>query len=166
MTYEIEDITSISRVTPARLETAESARRFALAGNARVTLSSARTGARYTYRFRHAQKGRTSTINTYFVSWLTGPDNDADYTYLGVVDVAGDALNLRRTAKSKLQANSAVFLAAKFFCDRVLRDGAMPAGLEVRHEGRCGRCGRALTTPESVDRGIGPECWGRINKGD
>ena len=29
---------------------------------------------------------------------------------------------------------------------------------EVRHEGRCGKCARKLTTPESVDTGFGPEC--------
>lgn len=28
------------------------------------------------------------------------------------------------------------------------------------HMGICGRCGRALTTPESITRGIGPVCYG------
>ena len=26
------------------------------------------------------------------------------------------------------------------------------------HEGRCGRCGRKLTVPESIEAGYGPEC--------
>jgi hypothetical protein len=30
--------------------------------------------------------------------------------------------------------------------------------LEVWHEGRCGRCGRRLTVPESIESGLGPEC--------
>ena len=30
--------------------------------------------------------------------------------------------------------------------------------LEIRHSGRCGYCGRHLTTPESVDTGFGPDC--------
>ena len=34
----------------------------------------------------------------------------------------------------------------------------MPPAFEIRHEGKCGRCGRALTVPESVDTGFGPEC--------
>lgn len=29
---------------------------------------------------------------------------------------------------------------------------------EVWHEGRCGRCGRKLTVPESIETGIGPDC--------
>jgi hypothetical protein len=45
--------------------------------------------------------------------------------------------------------------------DRLREDhtGVLGRLLEVWHEGRCGRCGRALTVPESVERGIGPECW-------
>ncbi|HEY2304185.1 MAG TPA: DUF6011 domain-containing protein [Acidimicrobiales bacterium] len=27
--------------------------------------------------------------------------------------------------------------------------------------GRCRRCGRALADPESVSRGIGPDCWSK-----
>jgi Family of unknown function (DUF6011) len=45
---------------------------------------------------------------------------------------------------------------------RALTKGTMPANLEVWHEGRCGRCGRKLTVPESIARGIGPECAGRM----
>jgi hypothetical protein len=30
--------------------------------------------------------------------------------------------------------------------------------LEIWHEGRCGRCGRKLTVPESIHNGYGPEC--------
>ncbi|HUW44785.1 MAG TPA: DUF6011 domain-containing protein [Dehalococcoidia bacterium] len=29
-------------------------------------------------------------------------------------------------------------------------------------ETRCRVCGRLLTVPESVDRGIGPVCWARL----
>jgi hypothetical protein len=29
---------------------------------------------------------------------------------------------------------------------------------EVWHEGKCGKCGRALTVPSSILTGIGPEC--------
>jgi len=38
---------------------------------------------------------------------------------------------------------------------------ALPEYVQVYHEGRCGRCGRKLTTPASIEAGFGPEC---INK--
>ena len=48
--------------------------------------------------------------------------------------------------------------------DANLQAGRVPEQLEVWHEGRCGRCGRALTVPESIERGIGPECVGIISR--
>ena len=33
--------------------------------------------------------------------------------------------------------------------------------VQVWHEGRCGKCGRKLTVPESLTSGLGPECAGR-----
>lgn len=35
-------------------------------------------------------------------------------------------------------------------------------GLEIMEEERCGKCGRALTDPVSIERGIGPECYGAM----
>ncbi len=39
----------------------------------------------------------------------------------------------------------------------------MPEQLEVWHEGCCGKCGRKLTDAESIARGIGPECYGKMS---
>lgn len=53
---------------------------------------------------------------------------------------------------------------ARVFCAEMLLRLAqgldLPAGLEAREESRCGCCGRPLTDPVSIDRGIGPECFG------
>jgi hypothetical protein len=34
----------------------------------------------------------------------------------------------------------------------------LPAGYSIKHIGRCGRCGNALTHPASLDTGFGPDC--------
>jgi rRNA maturation endonuclease Nob1 len=34
--------------------------------------------------------------------------------------------------------------------------------MDVYHLGRCGKCGKALTEPESISTGLGPICGGRI----
>lgn len=126
--------------------------RFVTAGNAIFTLSSQKTGARYTFR---AQKSRKRD-GDFFVSVLTGPDNGADYTYFGML--AGD--RFRTTANAKLPPTEKPVLAFRFFCDKVLAEKQQPdaSRLEFRHEGRCGRCRRLLTVPESLDTGLGPEC--------
>jgi predicted metal-dependent hydrolase len=38
-------------------------------------------------------------------------------------------------------------------------------GFNVHHEGKCGRCGRLLTVPSSIESGIGPEC-SKIMRGE
>jgi hypothetical protein len=131
-------------------------RRFVTAGRATFTLSSKRTGARYTYRASAVAPGgdRLAPTNRFFLSLLTGPDNESNFTYLGLIE--HDAFRL--TAKSRLGEDTAPVRAARFFCRRVLQDGVVPDELEVRHEGRCGRCNRKLTVPSSIDSGVGPEC--------
>jgi hypothetical protein len=119
--------------------------RFALAGNARLTLVSVKTGQRFSYRIR-VSEGNT----VYFVSVLTGSDNENDYTYLGVIDRSHQ---FRRTAKSRIGEDEPSHLAFEFFWRNKLHPQ-----LEVWHEGRCGRCARALTVPESIAAGIGPDC--------
>lgn len=126
-------------------------RRFALAGNATFTLSSKRTGARYTYR----ASAPKDAADRFFLSLLTGPDNEADYTYIGMIT---PERRFTLTRASKMGMDAAPVRAAAYFCQQVLQEGRLPDALEVRHEGKCGRCGRKLTVPESVDSGIGPEC--------
>jgi hypothetical protein len=41
---------------------------------------------------------------------------------------------------------------------KAVAKGSLPEGYKIQHEGKCCRCGRTLTTPESIERGIGPEC--------
>ncbi|KFH18417.1 hypothetical protein ELZ19_06775 [Brucella abortus] len=138
----------------ALLRSVEDARRFALAGRAVLTLTSRRTGARFTYRVRRAE----DKDDLHFVGLLTGPDNTGDFTYIGVLSGG----RFRLTAKSRSTMEAPSVRAVDFFARKVLCEGVLPEELEVRHEGRCGRCGRALTVPESIDRGIGPECQHRV----
>jgi hypothetical protein len=69
---------------------------FVLAGNARFTVVSKRTGTRFTYRVRKADEGERRSV-PWFVSVLTGPENDADFTYLGVIwEETSDEIARRR----------------------------------------------------------------------
>ena len=56
------------------------AKTYALAGHATITLTSQRTGARYTYKINQAKDRETGEAKPlWFVALLTGPDNEADY---------------------------------------------------------------------------------------
>ena len=129
---------------------------YVLAGHATVTISSQRTGARYTYKVSRAKDNDGQPKDLWFVGLLRGPDNEVDYAYLGMIDGT-----FKTTAKSKFRNTSTPVRAFAYFW-RNVDAGRMPPEVEVRHEGHCGRCGRALTVPESIDRGIGPECAAKM----
>lgn len=120
---------------------------FILAGNAYLTLRSKKTGTRYTYRIRHKE-------DVAFVSCLYGSQNTDDYAYLGIIKDG----QFRVTAKSRFNEDSPQAKAFAWSFNQVMGADRIPDTLEFWHEGRCGRCGRLLTVPESIAIGIGPEC--------
>lgn len=154
------DQSDLPRVGAAPIRSARDAARFALAGAATVTVVSTATDKRYTFKIAAPKNGEGSAR---FVSLLNGPDNQSDFLYLGFIPNA-DAPCFRLTKKSAMRFDAAPVRAAMFLCDRVLAhpEAPIPAGLEIWHEGRCGKCNRPLTVPESIERGIGPECWARL----
>jgi hypothetical protein len=139
--------------------------RASASGNARVTVVSKRTETRYTFRIAAPSKDGSVQYDEplRFVSLLTGADNDADFTYLGLIPDRGDPA-FRTTKGSRMPVSSAPMKAARFLCDRVIAhpEAPIPADLEIWHEGRCGKCGRTLTVPESIEHGFGPECWAKL----
>lgn len=136
---------------------------YALAGNARLTLVSGKTGARFTFRVRAAeQREGDARPPVHFVSVLTGEDNEGSYTFLGTIFPArpeqSPAFVHGKKSRIGRDAPSArAFAWAWSFLARV----ELPPGCEVWHEGTCGRCGRPLTVPESISSGLGPVCAGK-----
>ncbi len=132
---------------------------FFTAGNAIFTVTSV-TGEYYTYLIRKIETS-SRYPEAYFVYLLTGPDNTADYTYLGVVNKqTGD---VRTTTKSKFNSQSKCVRVIDWALNLIWNDKQLPAGYSVRHIGKCGRCGRPLTCPQSLDTGLGPVCSEKAN---
>ena len=136
---------------------AKSALDFILAGRARVTLTSLKTGDHYTYRVsRKTREGGPSYETTpWFVSVLSGPDNGSDYNYIGFIPKQGPGDGLVAGQKGRPDATS--FKAFQWALSKLV-GGSIPSELRIQHEGSCCRCGRALTHPDSVESGVGPEC--------
>jgi hypothetical protein len=141
---------------------------FMLAGNATVTLRSVRTGTRYTFKIQKAKPSKDplkpKQPDTWFVNLLTGPNNEADYRYMGMI--RNGVFNVAFTYKDR---NSGLrkptgftvttpSVVAFMWTLRKLNEAATNFGVEIFHSGTCGRCGRKLTVPESIETGLGPEC--------
>jgi hypothetical protein len=135
---------------------------FALAGHAKLTLSSLKTGARYTFQINQAKDRATGERQKrWFVSLLSGPDNNSDYQYVGMIT---EDHQFVLTKASRFAADSLPVRGFNFFWQHAGSD-RMPPQMEIRHSGHCGRCGRTLTVPESIDSGIGPICMGLMQAG-
>lgn len=142
---------------------------FLYAGNATLTVKSLRTGTRFTYRIKEAPgfPGKDPGPVGWFVAVLTGPDNTADYTYLG--HIFRESRDYVHGKKSKIGIGADSAIAFEWFYGSIVLAGALrPTVLQVWHEGRCGRCNRKLTVPESIESGFGADCaeimgiqWGK-----
>lgn len=140
---------------------------FMLAGNATFTLQNDRTGNRFTYKVTQA-KAKTEGAPmpaVWFVKVLTGPDNEACYEFVGTVfgGVTGSLSEgarpyFRHSGKSRIGEEAKSVEVFKWLLANI---DALPPFITAHHEGRCGRCGRKLTVPESIESGFGPECGGR-----
>jgi len=122
---------------------------FIKGGNATTTFVG--QTSRYTYKVRKAEDS-----DLYFVSLLVGANNESDYLYIGCIN---EQRGFFQTAKSN-HKGLAPALAFGFIYARLL-NGVIDERTQIWHEGRCCKCNRKLTTPESIERGMGAECYGR-----
>lgn len=134
------------------------------AGHAIFTVDNGGEGSahkRFTFCVqRRAFKQRDGSEQVrFFLKMLTGPDNSKDYSYLGMYD--DQDIIFRQTAKSPKNQDTA-FKAANWALWVLGHGGQAPGKTSIIREGYCLRCGRLLTTPESVLSGYGPECIKRV----
>jgi hypothetical protein len=130
----------------------EISRLFLTAGKATFTLSKLATGERFTYEIAKPENFH----GDFFASVMKGSDNESDYRYIAMMSEA--TLALRFTKGSRFAVDSKEARGLQFVLDVVAGRKVLPAGFELRRSTKCGRCGRKLTVPSSIDAGIGPEC--------
>jgi hypothetical protein len=142
-----------------KLTTPEAAKNFMLAGKAIFTLVSMKTGTRYTYKVTH-KAADAKWPEKWFVAYLNGPDNWTNYRNFGQIKKGNSGMFFSMTAKAvEAGLTPASLPVAGFeYAFRNINAGQEPKNLEVWHAGKCGRCGRLLTVPSSIEMGLGPEC--------
>lgn len=131
------------------------------AGFLTVTIRNEVRGHHRTLRFTpRLPRGEASRDAWDRLGWWV---KDAEGAYIGILAVKGSTFELRYSGRST--SDRAARYAAELVVEALI-DGE--AQIERRGErytlvaaDRCGRCSRELTDPESIARGIGPECHGK-----
>jgi len=141
------------------LDTTTRAGRMLEAGRITVTFRSTATGEHITLTAKARGKKEGSE------KWVSVPLADALVVFIEVPNQEGWNDKVGKVTRRGGFVPDGSADPARVYCAHKLLDfvagEAMPAGLEVFEESRCGVCGRALTDPVSIERGIGPECYGR-----
>jgi hypothetical protein len=157
----------------ARLVSFDDVVSYVLGGNSIFTIVSRRTSARFTFKVRKAppKSGVEDATRPWWVSVLARSDNSAEESYTFLGGIKADAVSeppmfwLSPKSPIAMSAQSARvalwFFGALLHRDRAVTGLLESGALEVWHEGRCGRCGRRLTVPKSIETGLGPECASR-----
>jgi hypothetical protein len=114
--------------------------KFLFAGKAEFTIKSKKTGKHYTFLCKKSQKYK----NVFFVTF--GKQS------VGRIHKNVDSIKFI-PVYGQLGARNDAILPFEWFFHNMENEQ-----VEFYHEGRCGKCGRKLTDPESIRRGLGPQC--------
>lgn len=116
--------------------------------NGRITIENTNRGTHRTFQVRTQPDDAKFAPGTRILSLLTGSDNESDY--LGFAFVRDEQVILWKKYRTEQYQR---------LVDVLLRPEHYESlGCRYLYEGRCRRCNRTLTTPESIQSGIGPVC--------
>jgi hypothetical protein len=142
-----------------KLRSIDEVKEFVFAGRATFTLVNSLTGNRLTFRFSKPKDKLDDDASPIFASVMGGRDNETSYNFVGTVFDSHDMskVSYRHGRRSKLLADSVASKTIEWLVNHI-KIGLIPTNVEVWHEGRCGRCNKLLTVPESIENGLGPVC--------
>ncbi len=114
-----------------------------------VTMRNPATGGHRTVRVRTQPEDAKFAPGSRVLSLLVGSDNESSYQGFGFLN--GERVNVYRKHRGSAFEAIAHILEA-------MHEHVENGTIEFMFEARCRRCGRKLTTPESIKAGIGPVC--------
>lgn len=131
---------------------------FILAGKSLIECFSARSGESIVYQItKHKGNKILWFVSVQFRKPPTHDDplKRVKFAYIGTI------FNNRmfcHTRNSKVAPDSRAFRIFQGIWKHLM-SMTLPDFIEIKHMGRCGRCGYRLTDPVSQERGFGPHCW-------
>lgn len=124
--------------------------RYIEGGKATVTFRNPQTNNRYTYNINQSKH----STHIMFVSVLVAPN---EYMYIGYIKNHV----FHYSKKSKLPVDARSIKTFRYVYHK-LQTNSLKL-VEIYHHGNCGRCGRILTVPKSIEIGFGSFCLTKVS---
>lgn len=106
-----------------------------------------------THRTLRIEKGEGTWEGKLIISKLVGSDNTSDYAGIAHVEASGLLRIWRKASLNPAQEKS-----LRNSLQRIMGNPDVAGREYALRSGNCYRCNRLLTTPESIERGLGPIC--------
>lgn len=148
---------TVSQSTPKPLTAMQTAPFNLFTHNGCITIQSP-SGEHRTFQIRTQPKDATFKPGTRILALLAGPDNANDYKGFAFVDSPETSKNPTVHLWSRYRDNPTFQAYAKLL---LYPQHYTQKGMQYHAETVCRVCNRKLTTPESIESGIGPKCSGR-----
>jgi hypothetical protein len=130
---------------------------FMLAGKSEFILHSTKTGDDFKFKITKKESNKKDSEEefVYFVNILHGSES----TYAGHMrfNKNTNMFEYFKGQKGKIEPKDLAIRSLIFVLNKLMRNEIV-GNLEVYHTGKCGKCGKKLTTPESIVTGLGPQC--------
>ena len=127
----------------------------------KITFRNIDTDEHRTFQLRRQATDAEFAPGKTILSILTGSDNESDYTGFAFVSEEYGLCIWRKRRESAHFRYYADMIVGFLGLDEPEEIEIGSRKYSVHAERRCAVCGRTLTTPESVERGIGPICAGK-----
>lgn len=131
--------------------------KYLMGGRATITVLNTKTNTRYTYKVK-ARRVDGKIRSCYTIKVMTGSDNVKDYSTIGYIPSVGQQ-NIRKSKGQTIGFSDVRSQGFSWLWNQLHSEKPLPSFVQVWHEGSCSYCGKKLTVPTSISRGIGPDCW-------
>jgi hypothetical protein len=117
--------------------------------NGEITMLSTKTGEHRTIRIRTMPNDSSFAPGARIAELLVGPDNTSDYRSFAFVN-SDSVVVFRKHLGTMFEKLVPLISTPEKYVEKGL--------IEYSFSGRCRKCNRLLTTPDSIANGIGPVC--------
>ena len=145
--------------------------RMLAGGDVRITVEDSNVDGHITIRFKAIFDNRCAGADNLRPrpevkrNWLRVPYDEATHVFVEVPNAGGDYPDKVGTfypntgkwfsdKQADMERIGAAAIAANW-----INGAELTPGIDCHPEANCGVCGKVLTDPESIERGIGPECY-------